>query len=255
MRTYKSNRLWIIGILTTALAVTACEKPAVSTNENLAKSGAAIINGEMTVTVEQLSDRIIKQHNDYALFDIRSIAQFEKGHIKTAQQARIAQLLSDVETMATGKDIIVYSSQSGTAAQLATLLRVSGSNAFYLNGGYEKWQQQMQNVSDTASDISDAREMAKQQAISCWFEGDYVATAGLTPKVNPAQIAKTSGGYVPPLKPVTSNEHDELGLGLDVGLGPEDEASDALGLGLDMGLGPELEAPKKKHKLNIGEGC
>ena len=150
MRTYKSNILLTLGILTTAFVITACEQTAVDTNKNLAIAGASIVNGEMTVTVEQLSDRIIRQVNDYALFDVRSMSEFENGHIKTAQQARIAQLLSESEAIAAGKDIIIYSAQSDTAAQLATLLRVGGRNAFYLNGGYEKWQQQMQNVSGIA---------------------------------------------------------------------------------------------------------
>ena len=255
MLTYKSNRLLIIGLLATAFTLIACEKATVGTHENLAKAGAAIVNNEMAVTTEQLSDRIIKQHNDYALYDIRSMAAFEQGHIKTAKLARIAQLLSDVETIAAGKDIIVYSSLSETAAQVATLLRVSGRNAFYLDGGFEKWHQQMKNVSGTPSDSSEAQQMAKQQAISCWFEGDYIAAAGLTPKVKPSQSAKSQGGYVPPLDPVTNGEGDELGLGLDLGLGPAEETSDALGLGLELGLGPDDALPKKKHKLNIGEGC
>jgi hypothetical protein len=104
-----------------------------------------------------------------------------------------------------------------------------------------------------------ASEQAKKQAVACWFEGDYVAAAGLTVKqTTPA------GGYVPPLEPVTAEaEEDSLGLGLGIGLGPEEAQEkpqeDSLGLGLGLGLGPEdaqeSEAAPTTGKLKIGEGC
>lgn len=255
MAIMNSYRFLISSLLFSTLAFSGCSNQSENSVDNMGVTGVTVANGDMVVTASQLSDRIIKQLNDYALFDIRNTSEFEKGHIKTAQQARVAQLLSDSHNLDAGKDIILYSIQSDKAAQLATLLRIKGINAFFLSGGYNHWQQQLNNVEGNAASSSEAQQMAKQQAISCWFEGDYVASAGLAPKVSPATEQTQAGGYVPPLEPATHEETDALGLGLDIGLGPE-EQSDELGLGLGLGLGPE-EAPaaKKKHKLNIGEGC
>jgi hypothetical protein len=115
----------------------------------------------------------------------------------------------------------------------------------------------MTNVPAGKGDARNAQELAKQQAISCWFEGDYVAEAGLTVK------APASAGYIPPLEPVKpAPEEDDLGLGLGLGLGPEElqqPEEDSLGLGLGLGLGPEdLQESKSECKdctLKIGEGC
>ena len=154
-----------------------------------------------------------------------------------------------MQTLPSGSDILVYSDRSDKAAQLTTLLRLNDIQAFYLIGGYSQWQDNMNNTSGNPSSTTTAQTMAKQQAIACWFEGDYVATAGLVPKPTLA----AASGYVPPLQPAANQQvTDELGLGLGLGLGPEQPA-DELGLGLGLGLGPEQTAPK--GKLNIGEGC
>ena len=249
-----TSRFLTTGLIITSIFITACSQQTDNNNEAISLTGTSVSKGDTVITVDQLSDRIIKQQGDYALYDIRSREAFDRAHIKTAQSSSVEQLLTDSNELPPGKDILLYSSQSDKAAQLAALLRVQGINAFYLAGGYGQWQQRMDNVAGSPSSDSSAQAMAKQQAISCWFEGDYVATAGLFPKVPPTQQAtQQSGGYVPALKPVTQGETtDELGLGLGLGLGPE-EPTDELGLGLGLGLGPEKTAPK--GKLNIGEGC
>ena len=57
--------------------------------------------------------------------------------------------------------------------------------------------------------------MARQQAVSCWFEGDYVAAAGLAVKQD--EVRPATGGFVPPLEPASPTHAeavDPLGLGL-----------------------------------------
>ena len=226
-------RPFTTGVLVTAILISGCSQPA-DNAEAIRLTASSINNGQLVISTDQLSDRIIKQRNDYVLYDIRNNTDFEAGHIKTAQSASVSQLMADTNKLPRGKDMLVYSANGEQAAQLATLLHLQGINAFYLSGGYSQWQQQMTDAEGSASTEDEARQLAKQQAVSCWFEGDYVATAGLVPKVQPAQQA---GGYVPPLEPVMT-----------------EEASDDLGLGLGLGLGPE-DIPAARGKLNIGEGC
>lgn len=221
------------GVFVTAILIGGCSQPSDNT-EAIKLTASSINKGQLVITTDQLSDRIIKQRGDYALYDIRNSKDFEAGHIKTAQSASVSQLMAGTNNLPQGKDILVYSANGEQAAQLVSLLHLTGINAFYLSGGYSQWQQQMTDAEGSPSTEGEARQLARQQAVSCWFEGDYVATAGLVPKVQPVQ---QGGGYVPPLEPVMSEEEtDDLGLGLGLGLGPEDE-------------------PAARGKLNIGEGC
>ena len=157
MTIFNSHRLMTTGLLLSALVAGGCDNQASNAIEGLNVTGASVANGDMIVTGSELSDRIIKQLNDYVLYDIRNIGEFEKGHIKTAQQARVAQLLADEENPASGKDIILYSEQSDKAAQLATLLRVKGTNAFFLSGVYRQCQQHIKNADGNPSSKDEAQ--------------------------------------------------------------------------------------------------
>jgi hypothetical protein len=124
--------------------------------------------------------------------------------------------------------------------------------AHYLVGGYQAWTDEMYGAAGEGT----ASEQAKKQAVACWFEGDYIAEAGLA-------VKSGTGGYVPPLEPASAgSQEDSLGLGLGIGLGPatsEEPKEDSLGLGLGLGLGPEdaqeSESSSGGGKLIIGEGC
>ncbi len=232
----------IFVVLIASLFITACNKADVSSNQGdiMAQAAQSIAKSATAISIESMSDRIIKQQNDYLLYDIRSSENFVNGHIKNAQSVAIAELLSaeGISKLANGRDIFIYSRYSDQAAQLAVLLRTQGLPAYYLTGGYSAWSGQMVNVSSDAG-VKDAQELAKQQAVACWFEGDYVAAAGLTVKTE-----KAGGGYVPSLEPVTPAviEEDSLGLGLGLGLGPEDDMM-------------PMHSPSSAGGLNIGEGC
>jgi len=202
---------------------------------SLSETARLIEKSEIAVTVENLSDIIIKQQNNYRLYDVRPEAEFNTGHIKSAENMSGSELLSAKRTndLNSGRQIVLYSAQSDKAAQLAVLLRTRGVPAYYLQGGYRLWSGQMSEAPVPGS----ATEQARKKAVACWFEGDYVAEAGLAVK-----SANRSGGYVPPLEPVNAEPEPVM---------------DTLGLGLGLGLGPEDEAPAETSggTLKIGEGC
>lgn len=241
-----------------ALSVAACDRLAPQTGEaresfNVIAEG--IVRQDHAVDVMALSERIVARRGDYLLLDIRSAPNQGDDGIRTAEASSSAELLSTEGQAALpqGRDIILYSETSDAAAQTATLLRLAGVNAYFLSGGHRAWKQQMRNVSGTATDSDEAADMARQQAVACWFEGDYVAAAGL-----PVKPVHRAGGYMPPLQPVAAG--DTLGLGLGLGLGDtgvsgQSPKQDSLGLGLDLGLGPAPKTAKRKSGLLIGEGC
>jgi rhodanese-related sulfurtransferase len=227
----------------------------------------AIARGEDRIGIESLADRIIARRDGFVLVDIRPEGDYSAGHIEGARHLSVTSLLSarGRAGLPGNRAVILYSVDGSEAAQAAALLRLAGVDAYSLDGGYAAWRRYMAGPTGTPKDVAEARAMAKQQAVACYFQGEYVVDAGLA--------VKTGGGYTPPLEPVQSApaQNDPLGLGLGLGLGPESvqprpqqqatpAPADPLGLGLGLGLGPDgASAPPPSGgtsgKLNIGEGC
>jgi len=257
-----------LAALVTALALAGCSPPGnQGADQNaLDQAARAAVRMETQVQPEALSDRLIKDSGDFVLLDLRDAAEYGAGHIESAQPASLTDLVSPTGRgqLPPAKDVIVYDADGALGAQAAALLRLAGvERAYFLEGGYAGWQSHVAGPNDpTATDTAAAREAARQAAIACRFEGDYVATAGLVPQA-PAGGAYTPG-TTPAQPPVQAAQTDALGLGLGLGLGPADAApqpqaadnGSGLGLGLGLGLGPaDAAPPAPRGRLNIGEGC
>ena len=232
-----------------------------------------IIRGEDHVTVEELSDRIIKARDDYMLIDLRPAEQFAERHIDTAVHMPLSELVKPDVLAGLPEDraVIVYSNSTTNAAQAATILRLSGIPAYSLIGGYNHWAAYMTDPVAAGIAEHDARQQAKYDAVRCFLEGEYVAEAGLVVK-QPA-----GAGFTPPLTPVEEERgvEDPLGLGLGFGVDAGTESQDPLGLGLGLGVdaGTESQDPLglglgldagtaagtgvggKRKGLRIGKGC
>jgi rhodanese-related sulfurtransferase len=221
----------------------------------------AIIRGEDRFAVADLAQALIQDRADLLLLDLRPVDAFAAEHIEGAESLPLDRLLSQagLAELPGDRRLVLYAETTAPAAQAAVLLRLAGLDAYALEGGYRHWLDYTTNPQSAAD--ADPQTRAERQAVACYFEGDYVAAAGLA--------VKTDGGYRPPVTPVGRAEaaakSDALGLGLGLGLGPASPPepapaaeADALGLGLGLGLGP-ADAPKPaaapKGKLIIGEGC
>ena len=220
----------------------------------LDRTARAIVRAEDRVAAPDLADLLISDRSSVTVLDLRPKAHFEAGHIEGARHGELTALLSPDgrAALADGSRLVLVSADGSQAAQAAALLRVAGIHAEALDGGYAAWRRLVEGGEDGVPvDAVAARAEAKRQAVACWFEGDYVAAAGLAVKQDDARPA--TGGFVPPLGPATPTRargQDPLGLGLEVpGTGP---AEDPLGLGL--GLGPTGGAAPAR-KLKIREGC
>jgi len=213
----------------------------------LDRAARAIAKGEGRISPADLADRLIAEHAAPALIDLRTPQAFAAGHIRGSQNADIPTLLSEEgrSQLAEGVTPVLISERGLSAAQTAALLRTSDVDVLVLEGGIDAWQRYLNPGQGAAADAEEAQDRAKRQAAACWFEGDYVAAAGLTVKA-PAMPAGREGGFVPPLEPVEAR--------------PAPLAPDPLGLGLGMGLGSDevrVKKPAKNStkKLKIGEGC
>jgi rhodanese-related sulfurtransferase len=200
--------------------------------------------GEGHLDAQQLAALIMAGHEPVEVIDLRASQVFAAGHIKGARNLSLPQLLSEPERQGLGgRGVPVLISEHGVvAAQASALLRLYDIGSIVLVGGYQAWREYLRPEVGEASSLSKAaaQQRAARQAAACWFEGDYVATAGLTPRV-PASATPSSGqseGYMPPLQPAAPAQADPLGLGLGLGLGPAD-----------------VQTPPPRPQLKVREGC
>ena len=91
---------------------------------------------------ETVSQWIIEGNNEYLLMDVRSPEKYQQGHIKSAVNLPLADLLK-METIAnlnTDKLIILYSNGISHASQAWVVLYAAGiSNVVILEGGLNYW--------------------------------------------------------------------------------------------------------------------
>ena len=226
-----------------ALMLAACDAPNATGHDIDSEQWTALTRviqqQQDRVSAEQLADWIIKDTRDFEIIDLREPDMFDRGHISDARQQRLDQLLSSAgqASLSRHKKQLLVSADGQRAAQAAVLLRLNGFDAYTLQGGYQSWLAYTSNPQDDPD--RDAAAMARQQAVACYFAGDYVADAGLAVKPQPQ-----SAGYTPPLAPVEPAASVE-------------EVADPLGLGLGLGLDEELESDTTPAPtgLILGEGC
>ena len=253
-------RLSLLVIALAVLGLSACADDA-STDLSTRAAGLAqmVAAGEDHVTVQELTDWLIKDRRDFELVDIRDIQEFDAGHIEGARHIPLAGLLADqaLSSLPAGRTIVVYSNGSAHAAQAALLLHLAGRQALALLGGYNYWHAYLNDPEKAGVAEMDAAQRAHYRAVACYFAGDYVAAAGLLPK----------GGETPPTSssaPQPGDSTDALGLGLGLGSdqvqrlqlptaapGPATEQADPLGLGLGLGS-DEIKAATQPKKADPG---
>lgn len=200
----------------------------------LDQAARTIVRAEDRIDAPALADLIIRNRSAVVVIDLRSQTDFNTGHIEGARHGELTSLLSEDGRagLADAAMPVLVSEDGSLAAQAVALLRIAGVKAYALDGGHAAWRRLMEG--DEAGwpvGAAAARAEAKRRAVACWFEGDYVAAAGLSVK---QESPPAAGGYVPPLAPATP---------------AAPVAEDPLGLGL--GLAPEQPA----RKLKIREGC
>jgi len=169
--------------------------PDAPTFEDVAR---AIIHGQDQVGVDTLADWIIQGKQDFMLVDVRPQDAFAAGHIKTAQSMPLTYLVEreTISRLPRDRMLILYSNGNRKAAQAVVMLRLAGLDAYSLLGGYEFWSQHVLHPELPANAGDDEiLRFRKQQAVSCYFSGNYkggeaqpdtAAPAGFTPALRSA---------------------------------------------------------------------
>ena len=265
-------KLSVLVMTLAVLGVSACTEDAQTDLSTRAASLARMVAaGDDHVTVQELSDWLIKDRRDFELVDIRDIEEFDAGHIEGARHIPLAGLLAEqsLNSLPATRTIVVYSNASAHAAQAALLLLLAGRDAVALLGGFNYWHAYLKDPEKAGVAEMDAAQRAQYQAVACYFAGEYVATAGLLPKGEEVAPATTSSAAQ------QRDNTDALGLGLGLGSdqvqqlelptatpGPATEQADPLGLGLGLGSDevkaitpPKKTEPDTTRKLLIHAEC
>jgi rhodanese-related sulfurtransferase len=145
-----------------------------------------IIGNEDHIDPATLSQWIIEGRRDYMLIDIRSSKEFERGHIKTAENIPLDRLLlrNTLESLPVNKLMVIYSNGSSHASQAWLVMKAAGFDSYILEGGYNYWCKAILNpVSPSGvGEISDDEILLykEQLAVKNYFGGSS------TPAVNEA---------------------------------------------------------------------
>lgn len=217
------------------------EEPRVD-RQGLAGSLARVIAEERDhLTAEQLSDWIIRDQRDYELVDIRDKAEYDKERIRGARHIPLSTLMSDdsLASLPVGRKVVIYSNGTAHAAQAALLLRLVERDAYALLGGFNYWQAYTKDPQSAGVAEMDPAKQAQYRAVSCYFEGEYLAEAGLLPK-----------GAATPVRPPVQVEQPADPLGLGLGLGSDE----VRGMGLDAGTTAPAEQSEDPLGLGLGLG-
>jgi rhodanese-related sulfurtransferase len=149
------------------------------------------------VLAEDLARWFIEGRKDFVLIDVRPAADYDKGHIESAQNLVVTELVTPekLEALPTDRKIIVYSQGSEVAGQAVVLLRLAGYDASLLLGGYNFWAQHVLNpeISPTQADGEFPR-VPEEQAIACYFVG-----GDKTGQAPPAPRKPVVPAFVPPV--------------------------------------------------------
>jgi len=88
--------------------------------------------------------RLMNNHSDALILDIRASADFKKGHIKGAKNIPLSDFASSVEKLTADKDkpVLVYCNSGNTVTRAIKMLKKAGfQQVNNLEGGIAAWKE------------------------------------------------------------------------------------------------------------------
>jgi len=88
--------------------------------------------------------RLINNHDDALIIDIRAVAEYKSGHIKGAKNVPLNEFKSSVETYTDykNKPVLIYCNSGNTAGRAIKLLKNAGYEKINnLEGGVAAWKE------------------------------------------------------------------------------------------------------------------
>jgi len=91
-----------------------------------------------------MATRLMNNHSDALILDVRAAADFKSGHIKGAKNIPLSDFASSVEKLAADKDkpVLVYCNSGNTVTRAIKLLKKAGfEKVNNLEGGIAAWKE------------------------------------------------------------------------------------------------------------------
>lgn len=88
--------------------------------------------------------RLMNNHDDALVIDLRATADYKSGHIKGAKSSPLSDFAKNLETYSSYKDkpVLVYCSSGNTATRAIKLLKGAGFEKINnLDGGIAAWKE------------------------------------------------------------------------------------------------------------------
>lgn len=88
--------------------------------------------------------RLINNHDDALIIDIRAVAEYKKGHIKGAKNVQLSEFSANIETYSDykNKPVLIYCNTGSTTGRAIKLLKNAGYEKISnLEGGVAAWKE------------------------------------------------------------------------------------------------------------------
>lgn len=96
------------------------------------------LDKEPVISLEELKD--LREKNDIQLIDLRGAAEYQSGHIPSAEHIFVGDLLNNLHRISRNKTVVIHCQGGDRAAIAYSLLAASGfSNVLNFSGGINKW--------------------------------------------------------------------------------------------------------------------
>lgn len=97
-----------------------------------------------TLVSPSMAIRLMNNHDDALIVDIRTAAEYKSGHIKGAKNTPLNEFASALENYADckNKDVLIYCNSGTTASRAIKLLKKAGFEKINnLEGGIAAWKE------------------------------------------------------------------------------------------------------------------
>ncbi len=178
--------------------------------ESLEEIARAVVRQDDRILADDLADWLLAERKDYLLVDIRAKDDYVSGHIDSARNIPLPELIkrSTLGDLPRDRRLLVYSAGTENASKAVVMLRMAGLNAYALVGGYNEWRRHIMNA-QPIDPSEETLDEATHIAIACLTRGEYDPAAGLPSLGQPTRPAETAFNAGPGLASGTADASEE----------------------------------------------